>query len=132
MRLETLPLLLGGLVGVFGLLLVLDAWLKDDLIPEERRRTPRIPRDRGGEALVGLGTIAMAAAFVGRDTWRWGTIAVIAGSLLFLIGALRNRSYLRQLFSRADWRRARPAPEVVEPPPLVTPATFPEASRRIR
>lgn len=132
MRLETLPLLLGGLVGLVGLMLVLDAWLKDDLIPEERRRTPRRPRDRGGEGLVGLGTIAMAAAFVGRDTWRWGTIAVIAGSLLFLIGAVRNRMYLREVFSRADWRRARPAPEVVETPQLVTPASFPDGSRRIR
>jgi hypothetical protein len=134
MRLETVPLVLGALVGLFGLLLLWDAAAADDLIPSERRRRARRERDRKGEALVGLGAIAMGAAFIGRDTWRYDTIAVIAGALLLLIGALRNRGYLRELFSRPS-RAPSPKPvPPVEPPAreLVTPRQFADLPRRIR
>ena len=98
MRLETVPLILGVLIGVVGLGLVLDAWLKDDLvIPAERRRRPRRERNRFGEALVGFGVLAMAAAFIGRDTWKYSVVAVIAGSVLLLWGAWLNAGYLRDL-----------------------------------
>ena len=91
MRLETIPLILGALIGLVGIGLVLDAWLKDDIIiKQERRRRPRRERDRLGEALVGLGVLAMAAAFMGRDTWRYSTVAVIAGAVLLLWGAISN------------------------------------------
>jgi hypothetical protein len=132
MRLETLPLILGGLVGLVGVLLVLDAWLPDDLIPLERRTRPRRGRDRGGEALVGFGSIAMGAAFVGRDTWRYGTIAAILGTILVVIGVAQNRAYLRELFSRADWRGRRKTPRAADARPLVTPTRFSDGSRRIR
>lgn len=99
MRMETLPLVLGGLVGLIGLLLVLDAWLPDEIVvSRERRRRPRMPRDRRGEAMVGLGIIAMAAAFVGRDTWRYSVVAVMAGAVLLLWGAKRSAAYLRGAF----------------------------------
>jgi hypothetical protein len=39
----------------------------------------------------------MAAALIGRDTWRWGTIAVIAGAALLIIGAIMNRAYLKEV-----------------------------------
>ena len=39
----------------------------------------------------------MAAALIGRDTWRWGTIAVLAGASLIVIGALMNRAYLKEV-----------------------------------
>ncbi|HYC50645.1 MAG TPA: hypothetical protein VEB19_05980 [Gemmatimonadaceae bacterium] len=101
MRLETIPLILGVLIGLIGLGLVLDAWLKDDLIVSaERRKRPRRPRNRFGEALVGFGILAMGAAFVGRDTWPYSTVAVIAGSVLLLWGAWLNSSYFRDLGSR--------------------------------
>ena len=71
MRLETFPLILGVLIGLIGLALLFDAWAPDAMfVSEERRHRPRRDRDRWGEALVGLGMIALAAAFVGRDTWR--------------------------------------------------------------
>ena len=71
MRLETIPLILGGLIGLIGLGLLFDAWLKDDIFAStERRKRPRRERNRFGEALVGLGVLAMAAAFIGRDTWK--------------------------------------------------------------
>jgi hypothetical protein len=134
MRLEILPLVLGALIGVVGLLLVWDAWAPDDLIPSERRSRPRLERDRPGETFVGLGAVAMAAAFIGRDTWRWDTVAVIVGALLLLIGALRNRRYLRQLFSRP----ARKPPIVAAEPPatpvpsIITPRQLNDLPRRIR
>jgi hypothetical protein len=109
MRLETLPLILGGLLGLVGLALVFDAWVADEtVVPAERRKRPRRERNRFGEALVGLGVIAVAAAFIGRDTWRYTTVAVIAGAVLLLWGIQRNGAYLREVFVRAD----RPKPPV--------------------
>lgn len=111
MRLETFPLILGALIGLIGLALVIDAWAPDNLIiSEERRRRPRGARDRFGEALVGLGVLAMAAAFIGRDTWRYSIVTVIAGSVLLLWGIKRNGAYLRGVFARSD----RSQPKIVE------------------
>lgn len=105
MRLEIIPLILGGLIGLIGIGLVLDAWLKDDIVKTERRRRPRRERDRLGEALVGFGVIAMAAAFMGRDSWRYSTIAVIVGAVLLLWGAKRSASYIRGALSRREQNR---------------------------
>ena len=41
--------------------------------------------------------LCMAAALMGRDTWRWGTISVIAGSVLLIVGAIMNRQYLKEV-----------------------------------
>jgi hypothetical protein len=111
MRLETFPLVLGALIGLIGLALVLDAWVPDNVIvPEERRHRPRRDRDRFGEALVGLGVLAMAGAFIGRDTWRYSIVTVIAGTVLLLWGIKRNGGYLKEVFARAD----RKNPKLVE------------------
>jgi uncharacterized membrane protein len=99
---EMIPLILGALLGLVGLGLVFDAWAADSIVAEERRRRPRRERNRFGEALVGLGIIAVAAAFIGRDTWRYTTVTVIAGSVLLLLGAWRNSTYLRDVFVRSD------------------------------
>lgn len=108
MRLETFPLIAGVIIGLIGLLLLFDAWVPDHVIvPEERRRRPRLERDRMGEALVGLGVLAMAAAFIGRDTWRYSIVAVIAGSVLLLWGAKRSSGYLRELFVRSDRKKSK-------------------------
>lgn len=103
-----LPLVLGGLLGLVGLLLIFDAWAPDDTVTTpERRRRPRRERDRFGEALVGLGVIAMAAAFVGRDTWRYTTVTVIAGALLLLWGIKRSSPYIREVFIRGDRKKPK-------------------------
>ena len=113
MRLETIPLIVGALLGLIGLALVFDAWLKDELIvPQERRRRPRRERNRFGEALVGLGVIGMAAAFVGRDTWRYSTVTVIAASVLLLWGLKLNFGYLRGSLGRTG--PAKPDPKLAE------------------
>jgi hypothetical protein len=111
MRLETFPLLVGALIGLIGIGLIFDAWAPDDIVvPQERRHRLRRERDRWGEALVGLGVIAMAAAFIGRDTWRYSILTVIAGVVLLLWGIKRNGTYLREAFVRGD----RAKPKIVE------------------
>ena len=102
MRLETVPLILGVLLGLLGLALVLDAWLLDDItFGRERRSHPRRERDHVGEALVGLGVISMAMALFARDFWKYRVLTVIGGSILLLWGAIRNAGYLRSLLARS-------------------------------
>lgn len=98
-RLEHLPLILGVLVALLGAGLVYDALTPDGtIVGVERRRRPRAPRHPRGQLLVGLGVLAIAAALIGGDAWRWGTLAVLSGLLLLTAGALFNRHYLRELF----------------------------------
>jgi len=109
MRLEQFPIVLGVLVGLIGLTIALDAWQAGGVAPlrERRRRTRAVPH-KAGQTLVALGTMCMAAALIGRDTWRWGTIAVLAGSALLIIGAIMNRKYLKEvLFFRGAARRGQ-------------------------
>ena len=108
MRVEIIPLIVGIFVGLVGLGLVFDAWTPDEIIVKrERRRRPRIERNRGGEAAIGLGVLCMGAAFIGRDTWRYSVVAVIAGTLLLLIGVISNRRYLAQTISNRGALRRR-------------------------
>lgn len=122
MRVETIPLILGVLVALLGAGLIADAWLPERVFyRSERRRRARAERHLGGEAAIGLGVLCMAAALLGRDTWRYGTVAVIVGTLLFVTGAWLNRAYLRERISnRGELRRGAPKPDQ------------PEAKRRIR
>jgi hypothetical protein len=98
MRLEQFPILLGALVALLGLTILLDAWQTGGVAPlrERRRRTRAVPH-KAGQTLVAFGTFCMAAALIGRDTWRWGTISVLAGCVLLIIGAIMNRKYLREV-----------------------------------
>src|SRR3984893_5012998 len=98
MRLEQLPILLGVLVALIGLTILLDAWQAGGVAPlRERRRRVRAVPHKAGQSFVSLWPPCMAAALMGRDTWRWGTISVLAGILLLLIGAFMNRAYLREV-----------------------------------
>jgi len=114
MRLEQLPLFIGVIVAILGLGLVLDAQLPEGFSQSrERRRRARTERNRPGETLMGLGVIAMAAALIGRDAWRFGTLAVLAGVVLLGTGAWLNRAYLREFFlfrgaSRRGEKRSEP------------------------
>ena len=114
MRLEQIPVFIGVIVAILGLGMLLDAQLPEGFSQSrERRRRERVERNRPGETLVGLGIIAMAAALIGRDTWRFGTVAVLAGVVLLGIGAWLNRAYLRELFAfrgaaRRGEKRAEP------------------------
>ena len=100
MHLEQIPLFFGVVVAILGLGLVLDAQLPEGFSQSrERRRRERTERNRSGETLVGLGVLAMAAALIGRDTWRYGTLSVLAGAVLLGLGAWLNREYLREMFA---------------------------------
>ena len=98
MRLEQLPIILGVLIALIGLTIALDAWQAGGVAPlRERRRRARALPHKAGQTLVALGTLCMGAALIGRDTWRWGTIAVLVGSALLIIGAIMNRQYLKEV-----------------------------------
>ena len=117
MRVETIPVILGILVALVGVGLVADAWLPERVVRRsERRRSARAERHLGGEAAIGLGMLCMAAALIGRDTWKYGTVAVIAGTVLFLIGAWLNRVYLKErITNRGALRRGAPKRDEPEP-----------------
>ena len=97
MRVELVPIIAGVLAGLLGLALLFDAWTPDEIIiRRERRRSPRVSRDRNGEAWVGLGVLCMAAAFIGGDSWPYSVVVVIAGSVALLYGTWRSRGYLAE------------------------------------
>ena len=134
MELELVPLVMGALVALVGLGLVADGLLADsELRVAERRRRARAERSRGGEVLIGLGMLALAAALAGRDLWRWSTVAVLAGIVFLLVGAGMNRSFLAERMSnrgkaRRGRRRERRAEQAAERPVPLMVAT--EAERR--
>jgi xanthine/uracil permease len=98
MKLEQFPIVLGVLVALIGLTIALDAWQAGGVSPlRERRRRARAVPHKAGQTLVAIGTLCMSAALIGRDTWRWGTISVLAGSALLVIGAIMNRKYLKEV-----------------------------------
>ena len=98
MKLEQLPILLGVLVALIGLTVLLDAWQEGGVAPlRERRRRARAVPHKGGQTLVALGMLGMAASLIGRDTWQYGTISVLGGIILLIIGAIMNRAYLKEV-----------------------------------
>ena len=107
MRIETLPLILGIVVALLGIGIIFDAWTPETPSGSpERRRRPRVERHRNGEALIGLGVLALAAAFIGRDSWRYSVLVVIIGAVFLLVGSILNRQYVRELFvNRGPLRR---------------------------
>ena len=109
MKLEQFPILLGVIVALIGLTILLDAWQAGGVAPlRERRRRTRATPQKAGQTLVALGVFCMAASLIGRNTWRWGTISVLAGATLIVIGALMNRAYLREvLLFRGAARRGQ-------------------------
>jgi hypothetical protein len=119
-RIETLPLILGVIVALLGIGIIFDAWTADaPSVSPERRRRPRIERHRTGEALIGLGVLALAAAFLGRDSWRYSVLVVIIGAVFLLVGAILNRRYIGELFvNRGPLRRRDPAAFDATPPEM--------------
>ena len=124
MKLEQFPILLGILVLLIALAIAYDSMSAEERRPfRERRRRQRAELNRGGELLVAMGTASMAAALIGRDSWRWGTIAVFIGVALLIVGALLNRAFLRELLLfRGAARRATKD----EAPPVASDVTQPK------
>ena len=118
MKVEQFPLLLGVLVALVGLTILLDAWQAGGVAPlRERRRRVRAVPNKGGQTLIALGTLCMAAALLGRDTWRWGTISVLAGTVLLIMGAVFNRAYLKEVLLFRGAARRGPGERYSAPDP---------------
>lgn len=130
MKLEQIPVLLGIIVLLIALAIAYDAMSAPEKRPfRERRRRRRADLNRGGELLVALGTASMAAALIGRDSWRYGTIAVFLGAALLIIGAGLNRPFLRELLLFRGASRRAPVDESAPPAP---PTDAPQEKLRIR
>lgn len=115
MRLEYIPIVLGVIVLLIAAAIIYDAASPEQARPfKERRRRQRAELNQAGELLVGLGTACLGASLIGNEAWRWTTIAVISGIVLLFLGAIMNRTYLREvlLFRGA----ARRGAETDEPP----------------
>ena len=112
MRIETVPLILGVLIAMLGIGIMFDAWTPDaTLAAGERRRRPRVERHRNGEAMIGVGVLGLAAAFIGRDNWRYSILVVIVGALFLVVGAVLNGRYLREMFVNRGPLRRRDQPQ---------------------
>jgi hypothetical protein len=107
-KLEQFPIVLGILVLLIALAIAYDSMSPGERRPfRERRRRQRADLNRTGEMFVALGTACVAAALIGRDSWRWGNIAVFAAVALLVVGAAFNRQFLRELLLfRGASRRA--------------------------
>ena len=98
MRIEDIPIVLGGLVLAVGAAIVWDAWGPQTFGPmRDRRRRERADVNRTGEAIAGFGIALLGVALIGRD-WRYETPTVIAGTICVIIGALKNRKYFWESF----------------------------------
>lgn len=138
-RIEIFPLILAVVVAIVGVVLLADAFLDDaGRAPlRERRRRVRAERHRWGESLLGAGLLACAAALAGRDSWPYGTTAMLAGVALTVAGAALNFRLLRELIvhrgvSRRQEEREPRGPEVVRRHPDSGPPGPPEPPLRIR
>lgn len=128
MKLEQIPIVIGVIVLLVALAIGYDAFSPEERRPfRERRRRRRADLNRVGELLVALGTASMGVALIGRDSWRWGNIAVFAGVALLVAGTSLNRQFLKELLLfRGASRRATGD----EAPPL--PIDKPQDKMRIR
>lgn len=96
MRLEHIPVVLGLFFAVIGIALVADAFLREEpLLIKDRRQRDRPPRHRGGEAAIGIGVVGVAAALIGTDQWRYGTVAILLGVVALAIGVFLNWEYVK-------------------------------------
>ena len=96
MRIETAPLLLGIIVLVIAAAIIADAIVAgDSSILGERRSRARPERNRPGQIIFGVGMLCVAAVLIGRDQWRFTTLAIAVAVVLVVIGAGLNVRYIR-------------------------------------
>ena len=96
MRLESLPVLLGVIVALFGAVLVFDGAVHDRrTAPVERRKRERPPRSRAGEIFLGVALLFMALALIMRDSWRYTNVAIMLAVASLVAGLMLNMKYVR-------------------------------------
>ncbi len=117
MRLEQIPIVIGVLVCLLAAAIVYDAVSPSAVRPfRERRRRQRAEINTPGEWLVALGTACIGASLIGREDWRWGTVAVIAGGTFLVLGGIMNWAFLREMLL---FRGAARRTEELEVPPVL-------------
>jgi hypothetical protein len=98
MEIELIPVIIGGIVSLIGIGICFVAFQPEALRPiRERRRRVRAEPHQLGELLLGIGTICMGAALMGRDTWRYSNIVVFTGIAFIIVGGIMNRDFLKEL-----------------------------------
>jgi hypothetical protein len=119
-RFETIPVVAGIVVGLFGFALLIDSVLPQEVRAQHNsRRRARSGLSPVGEGCIAVAIMCMAAALVGRDHWNYDTLCVIAGGFLFVIGTGLNWGYLRERISNRGALRRDTTPLKREPPPLI-------------
>ena len=120
MRFETIPVVAGIVVGLFGFALLIDSVLPEEVRAQHNsRRRQRSHISPLGEGCIAVAIMCMAAALIGRDNWNYDTLTVIAGGLLFVIGTGLNWTYLHDRISNRGALRRAPADAKRQPPPLI-------------
>lgn len=96
MRIETVPLLLGMIVFLVAAAIIADAIVGDESsILGERRSRARPERSKVGQIIFGAGMVCVAAVLIGRDQWRFTTLAIAVAVVLVVIGVGLNVRYIR-------------------------------------
>lgn len=96
MRVETIPLVLGLLLFLMGAAIIADAIVADDPSHEaERRSRERPARSKIGQIVFGSGMLCVAAVLIGRDQWRFTTLAIAVAVVLVVVGVGLNLRYIR-------------------------------------
>jgi drug/metabolite transporter (DMT)-like permease len=96
MRAETIPVVLGLLLFLIAAAMIADAIVADShSLPAERRSRERPERSRVGQIVFGIGMLCVAAVLVGRDQWRFTTLAIAFAVVLVVIGVGLNLRYIR-------------------------------------
>jgi predicted tellurium resistance membrane protein TerC len=96
MRAETIPVVLGLLLFLIAAAMIADAIVADShTLPAERRSRERPERSRVGQIVFGVGMLCVAAVLVGRDEWRFTTLAIAVAVVLVVIGVGLNLRYIR-------------------------------------
>jgi predicted tellurium resistance membrane protein TerC len=96
MRAETIPVVLGLLLFLIAAAMIADGIVADShSLPAERRSRERPERSRAGQIVFGVGMLCVAAVLVGRDQWRFTTLAIAVAVVLVVIGVGLNLRYIR-------------------------------------
>ncbi len=96
MRAETLFLILGFLLLLAGAAMIADALIADSASGiEERRSRERPERSKIGQIVLGAGILSVAAVLIGRDQWRFTTLAIAVAVVLVAVGVGLNLRYIR-------------------------------------
>ena len=96
MHAETIPIVLGILLFLVAAGMIADAVVSDGhTLPSERRSRERPERSRTGQIVFGAGMLCVSAVLIGRDQWRFTTLAIAVAVVLVVVGVGLNLRYIR-------------------------------------